>query len=1379
MKNRFFKKMMVGLIALCFGAALLSGCNNKKPVEKPPEETNEPDEPDEPAKEEGIQLLSFESYEEITGTKIRLGNQLGKVTVNTDETYLTEGKGSMLVRPQGDYGNRDINPYIQFDCAESTFGTGDFTDIRSVSMDVYNNTDKELHITVNFTIANYSAVYVATPKITYTLAPKAWTECTYDVEENVVPSYFDLENVRYMTIQFMECKESKDDTENELYFDNLYGKYYDVKPEIEDFEFSFYDGVGFEDIAEQYLIAGMDNRSNRMVFQRMAYKDTNITADPALGEYVMCADVTDTTWPSFTINYGEIVPKNTMLTFWVYIDVENAPEDTFLIDSFTGSDPSNRVAHTVGGKKEFNKWFQVRILLNEGAKSTWSFFNFDDFETKSTKSRFGDKPVKIYLDNIKLERDVETVTEKDGVITLKNPLGAEGVAYKIDKPFKKGQTVAFDIDFNIKQEVTIWVRADGKWNAPGEKNEFYAYNHKTWDGKRTITAKIEKDVSFLMVSVKYFDTSNLDKNVCTISNIRTIAADVTVDDKNNITMVTPEGMIQNGYDFNMPVKKGQRITFDIDFDTDEPLAVWVLDEGELGKNNEFFAYGYGKWDGKKRITVEVPRDINWFQIRYEFRGKTNVARTNKCVISNLQILDPDVTVGADGVVTIKNQTGAEGIFYDINQSFKAGQVVAFDIDFNVDQEVSIWVKAEGKWNEEGVKNEYFAKNYKTWDGKKTITVNIERDISFLRVSAKYFATEDLDKNICTISNIRLLEADVTVDENNNITITTPEAMTDNYYDFNMPVKKGQRITFDIDFDTDEALAVWVLDEGKFGKANEFFVYGYGKWDGKKTITVEAPRDINWFRIQYQFRGKTNVAKKNTCVISDLRILDPDITVGEDGVITIKNQTGAEGIYYDINQPFKAGQTVAFDIDFNVNQEVSIWVKAEGKWNADGVKNEYFAGNYKTWDGKTTIFVNIERDISFLRVSAKYFATENLEKNICTISNIRLMEADVTVDENNNITIITPDGMKDNHYDFNMPVKKGGRITFDIDFDTNEALAVWVLDEGKLGKDNELFVYGYGSWNGKQRITVEAPRDIKWFQIRYEFRGKTNVARTNKCVISNLRVLEPDITVGEDGVVTIKNQMGAKSIVYNVMSPVKKGQTVSFNIDFNTTEALAIWVMADGKWNTAQDTTNEFFVQGYGSWKGKTQIKATATRDMEWYKIRVEYRGTGDPKDMICTISDLKIEGEAETPLGPNDVVLGMESGHAQNNLNRYLIYLNGLTQEQIATLGNSAKATVYIDGKEVSGGGVYYAVLGAEGSKVLALILPYTMVKEGAATSSEVGAHLLTIPAGMKIGDLTVTEDLTIRINNSSITADAAAKNRSAVAQKRSQRRESMVSYRL
>lgn len=1218
--------LIIVLLAVCIGAGVFAAIKL----------LNKEAEPTVVTEEKTVKLLSFDSYQEVAGAKIRMENQFGKMTINADKKYITEGEGSLKVIPQGDYTKAGLNPYLQLDCMNTTFGTSDLSDLETITMDVYNNSDETVQVAVNFTIANYSETFMATPTVIYDLEPNAWTECVYNVSEEIVASYFNLANTRYMTIVFLDHKTSKDDTTSELYLDNLYGTRYDETPEVNRFEYDFYQGIGFEDIAEQYLVTGATHTDGRMSFQRMTYEEAGMTpAGEGFGEYLMVADATGSIWPAFTLNYGESIPQDTILSFWAYIDVETDEKGPIRIESQTSSDRNDRVTNTVGtGAREFNQWFPVKIMLNGAADITYTFFNFDDFDTAQADSIFGTKDVKIYFDNIKLEKCVAPVAVgEDGTITLNNPLGTSTLSYDVEKAYKAGQTVSFDIDFNTDKEVSIWVLAEGKWNTPTEKFEYFAKNFPTWNGRKTIMFEVEENISFFTICVKYFQEDGLEDVVCTIKNLGTAPSRASVSSDGTVTIKNPAGDDSAYvYDFKKPVKKGQTIAFDIDFNTKEAVAVWLLANGEwntaTNKTNELHAHGYEEWTGKKTISVTVDRDLNSFSIAHEYRGKGDLSK-NVCTISNVRVLDPEATVAPDGTVIITNKMGGKSNGYDYMRPVKKGQRIAFDIDFNTKEAVAVWLLANGQWNSDTVKNnELYANGYEQWTGKQTIVKEVDRDLDYFRIVYAYRGEGDLTKNVCTISNIRILDPDVSVSPEGVVTVKNSTGVANHHYDVIKDVVAGSTFSFDIDFNTNQPLSVWVLGEGSWD--NEWYAKAYDPWADEQKISITVPKDVSKLQIYMKYRG-TGDYSQNIATISNIKIVEPEVPSSK-ADIALTNPNNRASVLTSVNKAVSSGSTVSFEVELNEARTFAVWLLGDGSWS-----KEYYANQFNNVSSTGTINVNIPADIKSYTIQIQYRMSNGSPDNstdktgmVAKINNLVVKKGGTTERYDGSLKLENPGTDSCVTYDCALPVAANGTISFDIKVGGNAPkFAVWIYEDAKVH-----YAYLYNNEGNPITVTDTNADVIKKFRIIVEFRNasgdKYTAADLADCTaeITNLKVTSGMSTATLAGGMTVQiaNTDGAVSQRYVMNKDIAQGSTIKFDLDFNLNEAVAVWVIGDGDWNSAASGGGEFFVNGYSSWNGKTCISATATKAVSFFEICVQYRGANKTATTnMATITNLRVE----------------------------------------------------------------------------------------------------------------------------------------------------------
>ena len=101
-----------------------------------------------------------------------------------------------------------------------------------------------------------------------------------------------------------------------------------------------------------------------------------------------------------------------------------------------------------------------------------------------------------------------------------------------------------------------------------------------------------------------------------------------------------------------------------------------------------------------------------------------------------------------------------------------------------------------------------------------------------------------------------------------------------------------------------------------------------------------------------------------------------------------------------------------------------------------------------------------------------------------------------------------------------------------------------------------------------------------------------------------------------GMITIDNPNGDSLIQYDVAAELQKGDSVAFNIDFNSSEAVCVSIWADG--------LRKCYEKEYAVWKGKSTISFEADNDMQYFSIHVEYQGP-DLNERSCTIDTVRLE----------------------------------------------------------------------------------------------------------------------------------------------------------
>ncbi len=115
------------------------------------------------------------------------------------------------------------------------------------------------------------------------------------------------------------------------------------------------------------------------------------------------------------------------------------------------------------------------------------------------------------------------------------------------------------------------------------------------------------------------------------------------------------------------------------------------------------------------------------------------------------------------------------------------------------------------------------------------------------------------------------------------------------------------------------------------------------------------------------------------------------------------------------------------------------------------------------------------------------------------------------------------------------------------------------------------------------------------------------------------------------------------------------------------------------------------------------------------------------------------------------VTVSYSSGGYQDGTNgnyRYIFYLKPDDGREIVDVG-SPSTTILVDGEEVSSGISWF-----KDTNTYALCVKYSSIVSDATSHSQIGEHVLTVPAGTKVGDVEFAEDLYIKINNGTITSD-------------------------
>ena len=355
------------------------------------------------AQENSELLLSFDTYDNITGGSISVSKLLGETKVNTDVRYITEGNGSWMVRPEGDYGTGSGDlPWVRMRCSDTTFGTDDFSAYEKVLLDVYNASNEETSILIDFTAYAKEGTYLSAGERMFVLAPNTWTTCEYPLTDEMFSSYVDLTHpMKYMTLSFPDKKTGRTDSVPTLYIDNLRAVISSTPHQAMSYNFST--GVGFENAKEIGIFRTTQSKNYKVDKSSVAYANTNLAVSASqngLGSYGMKADVTGSVWPEFRVRLDQTYAAGKEISFWLYAEADETQvgSKTYQVEAFN---LLSGTAHVLQNETcAFNTWVRVRIQLTEATEYLRFFVNLDDRNLGT--SILGNTPLTLYLDDFKV-----------------------------------------------------------------------------------------------------------------------------------------------------------------------------------------------------------------------------------------------------------------------------------------------------------------------------------------------------------------------------------------------------------------------------------------------------------------------------------------------------------------------------------------------------------------------------------------------------------------------------------------------------------------------------------------------------------------------------------------------------------------------------------------------------------------------------------------------------------------------------------------------------------------------------------------------------------------------------------------------------------------
>ncbi len=188
-------------------------------------------------------LNSFDSY--YMNFAHSWSHTFGRTAVNTNEDYISEGNGSMLVEAYGTWTTENEYPWVKYDfpvqftvtqgkVAPNYFSVGteeevkaknndrlkDFSAYNNIKLDVYNTKETDSSIRLSLTAYDSSAEIVNLPAYTYVLK-SGWNTVTYSFPDAMKQAVSGLKNVKQFKIEFPDYVKERDGAPVTLYVDNL------------------------------------------------------------------------------------------------------------------------------------------------------------------------------------------------------------------------------------------------------------------------------------------------------------------------------------------------------------------------------------------------------------------------------------------------------------------------------------------------------------------------------------------------------------------------------------------------------------------------------------------------------------------------------------------------------------------------------------------------------------------------------------------------------------------------------------------------------------------------------------------------------------------------------------------------------------------------------------------------------------------------------------------------------------------------------------------------------------------------------------------------------------------------------------------------------
>ncbi len=215
MKTKKWLALLLGtFISLVgiFGA----GCDKK--------ETDNSAETGETVAEKGL-IADFEDIATCT-QNINFYNYFGRLQITQDEEFVTHGEGAGKINAMGDLHITSVgSPSFDVKVPKEE---RDFTDMKRITVDMYNGTDQEYLLGIYLRLDNANGP--KTQVWTTTLKKDSWTVVSPNFDVRLMSLGYDLSNVYGIGFEFQRVGQDYQGA-NDLYIDNLRVERYDETPE--------------------------------------------------------------------------------------------------------------------------------------------------------------------------------------------------------------------------------------------------------------------------------------------------------------------------------------------------------------------------------------------------------------------------------------------------------------------------------------------------------------------------------------------------------------------------------------------------------------------------------------------------------------------------------------------------------------------------------------------------------------------------------------------------------------------------------------------------------------------------------------------------------------------------------------------------------------------------------------------------------------------------------------------------------------------------------------------------------------------------------------------------------------------------------------------